>query len=138
MRSIVRTARVCAVVLAGFANAADAAEPAGTVVRPGEGPQTKIEEITVTARKVSESAQTVPIAITAFDADTIESEDLELDLFVSADRQSFVRLDMDEFEARQFDPATQAAALAALDELETLARAGDAPFDAQEPPPQAA
>jgi iron complex outermembrane receptor protein len=44
------------------------------VVRPDEGgPQTRIEEITVTARKVSESAQTVPIAITAFDADTIET-----------------------------------------------------------------
>jgi predicted RNA-binding protein associated with RNAse of E/G family len=73
-----------------------------------------------------------------FDVAAIESEDLELDLFVSADRRSFVRLDMDEFEARHFDQATQDAALAALDELETLARAGDAPFDAQEPPPQAA
>jgi predicted RNA-binding protein associated with RNAse of E/G family len=69
-----------------------------------------------------------------FDGDTIESEDLELDLFISTDRQAFVRLDMDEFAARHFDQATQDAALAALDELEALARAGDAPFDAQEPP----
>lgn len=64
-----------------------------------------------------------------FDADSIVSEDLELDLFVSSDRQTILRLDLDEFEARGFDPATQAAALAALDELERMARAGEPPFD---------
>jgi predicted RNA-binding protein associated with RNAse of E/G family len=66
------------------------------------------------------------------DGCTITSEDLELDLFVSPDRTTIVRLDMDEFEARGFaqsDPATYTAALAALGELERLARAGAAPFD---------
>jgi len=63
---------------------------------------------------------------------SITSEDLELDLFVSPDRATIKRLDEDEFEARGFaqsDPATYAAALAALDELERLARAGATPFD---------
>jgi len=66
------------------------------------------------------------------DSSTITSEDLELDLFVSPDRATIERLDEDEFEARGFaqsDPATYTAALAALRELERLARAGAAPFD---------
>src|SRR5262249_49653941 len=65
-------------------------------------------------------------------AETISSEDLELDLFVPPDRQSILRLDMDEFVARGLhvaDPPAYAAALAALDELEQMARAGCAPFD---------
>lgn len=67
-----------------------------------------------------------------FDDDTVISEDLELDLLVAPDRTRLLRLDVDEFEARDFassDPATYAAALAALDQLETLARAGTPPFD---------
>jgi predicted RNA-binding protein associated with RNAse of E/G family len=64
-----------------------------------------------------------------FDDAAITSEDLELDLFVPLDRQGMCRLDVDEFEARDFDPATRAAALAALDELEQMARAGAPPFD---------
>ena len=66
------------------------------------------------------------------DSKTITSEDLELDLFVSSDRATIRRLDEDEFEARGFaqtDPATYTAALAAIGELEELARAGAAPFD---------
>ncbi len=62
----------------------------------------------------------------------IISEDLELDLFVSADREQLIRLDEDEFEARgiaQNDPAAYAAALAALGELEYLARMAQPPFD---------
>jgi protein associated with RNAse G/E len=69
-----------------------------------------------------------------FDGDTICSEDLELDLFVTPDRTSCLRLDLEEFEARGFaqsEPDTYMAALAALDELERLARAGAAPFDEQ-------
>ncbi|MFL5800182.1 MAG: DUF402 domain-containing protein [Roseiflexaceae bacterium] len=65
-------------------------------------------------------------------AETLSSEDLELDLFVSPDRQNILRLDIDEFEARGLDvadPPAHAAALAALDELEWMARAGVAPFD---------
>jgi protein associated with RNAse G/E len=64
--------------------------------------------------------------------DTITSEDLELDLFVSPDRRDILRLDLDEFAARGFDaadPPAYQAALAALDELERMARAGEAPFD---------
>ena len=66
------------------------------------------------------------------DGNTITSEDLELDLFVPPDRRDLLRLDLDEFEARRLDatdPAAHAAALAALDELERMARAGEAPFD---------
>ncbi len=68
----------------------------------------------------------------AFADDTIISEDLELDLFVPPARDDFLRLDLDEFAARGFaeaDPALHQAALAALDELEQLARAGAPPFD---------
>jgi predicted RNA-binding protein associated with RNAse of E/G family len=73
--------------------------------------------------------------------DMITSEDLELDLFVSPDRRSILTLDMDEFEARDFavsDPATYAAALAALDELERMARACSPPFDSPPSPIEAA
>ena len=66
------------------------------------------------------------------DGDTITSEDLELDLFVAPDRVRMLRLDLDEFAARGFDisdPATHAAALAALDQLEHMALSGMPPFD---------
>lgn len=62
----------------------------------------------------------------------IESEDLEIDLFVSPDRQTLLRLDLDEFEERDFahsEPETYRKALAALDELEEMVHRGDAPFD---------
>ena len=66
------------------------------------------------------------------EADMITSEDLELDLFVAPDRVQMLRLDLDEFAARDFatsDPATYIAALAALDQLEHLALNGMPPFD---------
>ena len=65
--------------------------------------------------------------------DLISSEDLELDLFVPPDRAEPLRLDLDEFAARGFDssdPPAHDAALAALDELDQMARRGDPPFDA--------
>ncbi|MFF9349773.1 DUF402 domain-containing protein [Streptomyces sp. NPDC014734] len=52
-------------------------------------------------------------------------EDLDLDLWVSADGSSVLRLDEDEFEESGLadrDPASAAAARRALDELEHLAR----------------
>ncbi|MEU9759474.1 DUF402 domain-containing protein [Streptomyces sp. NPDC047985] len=52
-------------------------------------------------------------------------EDLDLDLWVSADGSSVLRLDEDEFEASGLagrDPAAAGAARRALDELERLAR----------------
>lgn len=52
-------------------------------------------------------------------------EDLDLDLWVSADGSSVLRLDEDEFEASGLDardPAAAAAAVRALDDLERLAR----------------
>ncbi|MFJ9120413.1 DUF402 domain-containing protein [Streptomyces sp. NPDC102394] len=58
-------------------------------------------------------------------------EDLDLDLWRSADGRDVRRLDEDEFAdsgLRETDPAAAAAALAALEELEALAR-GDG-FDA--------
>ena len=58
-------------------------------------------------------------------------EDLDLDLWVSADGSDVRRLDEDEFEESGLavsDPAAAAAAVAALDELERLAREGG--FDA--------
>lgn len=54
-------------------------------------------------------------------------EDLDLDLWLSADGTDVRRLDEDEFEASGLaasDPVAAAAAVAALDELEGLARAG--------------
>ncbi|MFD4941213.1 DUF402 domain-containing protein [Streptomyces sp. NPDC058239] len=54
-------------------------------------------------------------------------EDLDLDLWVSADGSSVLRLDEDEFEESGLagrDPAAADAARRALDELEHLARAG--------------
>ncbi|MFI6661254.1 DUF402 domain-containing protein [Streptomyces sp. NPDC050523] len=55
-------------------------------------------------------------------------EDLDLDLWRSADGSDVRRLDEDEFEASGLtatDPEAAAAAVAALDELEGLARGGD-------------
>jgi hypothetical protein len=51
-------------------------------------------------------------------------EDLDLDLWVSADRTEVLRLDEDEFEEsglRERDPEAASAAMTALDELEALA-----------------
>ncbi|WP_043681342.1 DUF402 domain-containing protein [Streptomyces xylophagus] len=58
-------------------------------------------------------------------------EDLDLDLWRSADGRDVIRLDEDEFEESGLagsDPTAAAAAAAALDELERLAREGG--FDA--------
>jgi hypothetical protein len=55
------------------------------------------------------------------------SEDLDLDLWVSADGQTILRLDEDDFAASRLsesDPAATAEARRALDELERLAREG--------------
>ena len=57
---------------------------------------------------------------------TLVSEDLELDLWVSGDRRTIIRLDEDEFEARgleRTDPEAARHARAALDDL--AARAAD-------------
>jgi hypothetical protein len=56
--------------------------------------------------------------------DVVVSEDLELDLWVSADGRTILRLDEDEFAARGLadaDPASAAHAMEALAELERLA-----------------
>lgn len=61
------------------------------------------------------------------EADRVTVHDLDLDLWLSGDRQTLLRLDEDEFAASglpERDPRTAARARAALDELETLARAG--------------
>ncbi|NLU66065.1 DUF402 domain-containing protein [Streptomyces sp. HNM0574] len=57
--------------------------------------------------------------------DGLAVADLDLDLWVSADRALVLRLDEDEFAASglaETDPAAASAARAALDELEALAR----------------
>jgi predicted RNA-binding protein associated with RNAse of E/G family len=62
----------------------------------------------------------------------VTSEDLELDLFVAPDRQRFLTLDQEEFDALALDvrePEAYAAALKALQELEDMARTGAPPFD---------
>lgn len=62
----------------------------------------------------------------------VESEDLELDLLVSADRRELRLDDEDEFAARNLereDPAAHVAALAALEELRQLIAAGAPPFE---------
>lgn len=61
----------------------------------------------------------------------VVSVDLELDLFVSADRRVLTRLDIDEFESRGYalnDPHVYQQGYAALAELEALATAGTGPF----------
>ena len=65
---------------------------------------------------------------------TLSSEDLELDVFVTADRQSIIRLDEEDFERLNLDrsdPAAFRAVMAALHDLEALARRGAPPFDEQ-------
>jgi predicted RNA-binding protein associated with RNAse of E/G family len=62
----------------------------------------------------------------------VTSEDLELDLFVAPDRQHFLTLDQEEFDALALDvtePEAYAAALRALKDLEDMARTGAPPFD---------
>lgn len=61
------------------------------------------------------------------EAGAILSEDLHLDLWVSADRSTVLRLDEDEFEAgglAETDPLAATRARSALDELERLAANG--------------
>ncbi|MBC8076741.1 MAG: DUF402 domain-containing protein [Chloroflexales bacterium] len=61
----------------------------------------------------------------------VESEDLELDLFVPPDRAAPLVLDEDEFAARkldQTDPEAHAAAHAALAALVQMATSGQPPF----------
>ena len=60
---------------------------------------------------------------------TVLSEDLELDLFVSADRTRIVTLDEEEFEARGFSPEIRKKALEGLEELQAMARSAASPFD---------
>ncbi|MGW2229337.1 DUF402 domain-containing protein [Streptomyces formicae] len=58
--------------------------------------------------------------------DTLTVEDLDLDLWVSADGATILRLDEDEFAESGLattDPAAAEAAVRALDDLEALARA---------------
>jgi hypothetical protein len=58
-------------------------------------------------------------------AGLVVSEDLDLDLWVSGDGRTILRLDQDDFRASglaERDPAAAAEALRALDELERLAR----------------
>lgn len=72
---------------------------------------------------------TKPAVITP---NAITSVDVELDLFVAPDRIATLRLDIDEFEAQgyqQHDPHLYAAGYAALETLETMARAHHPPFD---------
>lgn len=64
-------------------------------------------------------------------ADYVESEDLELDLLVAADRRELRLDDEAEFAARNLerdDPAAHAAALAAVEELRALVASGAPPF----------
>ena len=63
----------------------------------------------------------------AVDGDEVVVEDLDLDLWVSADGSEVLRLDEDEFAASGLaatDPEAAACAVAALDELEVLGRDG--------------
>lgn len=61
----------------------------------------------------------------------IESEDLEIDVFVSPDRQEILVLDEEEYAMRgieQDEPDSHQAVVAAIAELQTRATRGDAPF----------
>lgn len=58
----------------------------------------------------------------------VESEDLELDLLVSADRSQTRIDDEDEFLARDLDPETAALARQTVIELQRMVARGEAPF----------
>jgi uncharacterized protein len=60
-------------------------------------------------------------------ADTVAADDLALDVFVSP-RGEITVLDEDEFAALELDPAEQAAALAAVDEIRGHVRQRQGPF----------
>ncbi|WP_044232396.1 DUF402 domain-containing protein [Chloroflexus sp. Y-396-1] len=65
---------------------------------------------------------------------TVETEDLEIDLIVSADRRYVELADLAEYEARgiaQNDPKTDAAVRMAIAELHDLIARGEAPFTAE-------
>ncbi|MCS6887547.1 DUF402 domain-containing protein [Chloroflexus sp.] len=65
------------------------------------------------------------------DDHVIETEDLEMDLIVSADRQQIELADVDEYEARglaQTEPETDAAVRAAIVELRDLIARSAGPF----------
>jgi|HigsolmetaAR202D_1030399.scaffolds.fasta_scaffold00809_15 Uncharacterized domain/protein associated with RNAses G and E len=67
-----------------------------------------------------------------FEESAINSEDLALDLYVSPDRSRLQVLDEDEFAALgldESDPEAHRESLAALAELQHLARTGAPPFD---------
>lgn len=63
--------------------------------------------------------------------DYVESEDLELDLLVSADRAQTRLDDEDEFLARDFDPETVALARRAVAELQAMVGRGEKPFSVE-------
>lgn len=63
---------------------------------------------------------------------SITSIDLELDLFVAADRIATLRLDIDEYEAQAYhlhDRSTYDAGYTALAQLEQMVRTHQSPFD---------
>lgn len=65
------------------------------------------------------------------DETTIETEDLDIDLIVSADRRHLIVADSDEYAARDLartEPATDAAVQAAIAELRDLIARGVPPF----------
>jgi hypothetical protein len=69
-----------------------------------------------------------------FGEDYVDSEDLELDLFVPPNRAAPLVLDEDEFAQRRLDesdPAAHDAARAALAELIRMAASGEPPFGYQ-------
>jgi len=62
-------------------------------------------------------------------AETINADDLALDLFIAPDGRMTV-LDEDEFAALPLDPATRAQARQALADLKRLVETRQPPFDA--------
>lgn len=73
-----------------------------------------------------------------FAEDVIESEDLDIDLYVSPDRRTIVVLDEEEYAAHGLEtsePETHRAVLRAIAQLQQLAAEGLPPFQAQEAAP---
>ncbi|MFD4610738.1 DUF402 domain-containing protein [Streptomyces sp. NPDC058440] len=97
--------------------------PARPLAAPAESPSTSS---TRTSGRHAESTHRTPLLYgQTLPAAALVVEDLDLDLWRSADGTDVRRLDEDEFEASglaRTDPGAAAAALAALDELEGLAR----------------
>src|SRR5271166_5295375 len=76
IRSFCAVLTLCALMAAGSAVAADADTPAGASTGTSAADTGALQEVVVTARRFAEDLQSVPLAVTALSAATIEVQDV--------------------------------------------------------------